>query len=592
MTAIAGLLSVVYAGQVAQARREFDGVRRDLDVAKEAIFERRYDDAYDALTGAERSLRKVKRDAGTFPFGMLAPLPAIGSPSKALDHAAGAALDVVDAGRILVDAARDLPTSGTKAIDGHDLSEFHAAAEASTVDLERARERLVVAQRKLDGPAGAFLPALSQPARAAQALIDDVAAQLGHAHDGLDLLADLTDPGTDARLLVLSQDTMELRATGGFIGSYGILHFERGTVALEEYDSFEALDSPEPPMEPPAELEPALRRPWDLSNVNWWPDFPTSAEKAREMFRRQRGVEVDGVIALTEHVMADLVGVFGPIEVPGYEKPVTKEGFAERVLYEVELKRPLDVPRKRFLIELSEIVFDRLFTLEGGDVPEVADAVAHAIGAGDVQLWFADPARQARLEGGALSGALPRTERDFLMLVDANLTASKANQHLVRDATYTVGYDDDLGRYLAKLEVQVANEGAETPVNRYYNGFLRVYVPEGVTLASVETPPRDHGPAPDGPYRVLSRALFVRPGESQTVTFEYVLPASVAPGGDYGLTWVRQAGTPADHLTAVIGSKRVTAPPGERTLRVGHRLERSGLRAWLHDRWLFRKLGL
>lgn len=567
-------------------------MRRDLDVAKEAILERRYDDADDALAGAERRLRKVKRDAGTFPFGMLAPLPAIGSPSKALDHAAGAGLDVVDAGRILVDAARELPTSGTKEIDGHDLSGFHAAAEASGADLDRARERLAVAQRKLDGPAGAFLPALSQPARDARALIDDVAAQLGHAHDGLDLLADLTDPGTDARLLVLSQDTMELRATGGFVGSYGILHFDHGTVALEEYDSFESLPAPDPPMEPPAELAPALPKFWGISNVNWWPDFPTTAETAREMFRRQRGVEVDGVIALTEHVMADLVGVFGPIEVPGYEKPVTKEGFGERVLYEVELKRPLDVPRKRFLVELSGLVFDRLFALDGDDVPEVADAIGDAIGAGDVQLWFADPARQAPLEGSALSGALPAPDGDFLMLVDSNLTASKANQHLVRDVTYTVEHDDAHGRYLATLEVEVANKGAETPVNRYYNGYLRVYVPEGSRLRpGDDEQPNDDGPAPDGPYHVFSRALFVGPGESDTVTFEYELPPSVAPGGTYRLTWVRQAGTPADHLAAVIGSKRVTAPPGERTLRVEQRLERSGLRAWLHDRWLFRRLG-
>lgn len=40
---------------------------------------------------------------------------------------------------------------------------------------------------------------------------------LDGAGRGLDLLADLTAPTTDARLLVLDQDSLERRATGGFV---------------------------------------------------------------------------------------------------------------------------------------------------------------------------------------------------------------------------------------------------------------------------------------------------------------------------------------------------------------------------------------
>ena len=50
-------------------------------------------------------------------------------------------------------------------------------------------------------------------------------------------MAKLTAPDTDARILLLSQDTMELRATGGFIGSFGVFHFDHGTVKLERFDS-------------------------------------------------------------------------------------------------------------------------------------------------------------------------------------------------------------------------------------------------------------------------------------------------------------------------------------------------------------------
>ena len=52
----------------------------------------------------------------------------------------------------------------------------------------------------------------------------------------------------------------------------------------------------------------------------------------------------------------------------------------------------------------------------------------------------------------------------------------------------------------------------------------------------------------DDQYNLCSAAK----GE-QRVTFTYTLPAGVDAGG-YHLTWLRQPGTPADTLTATIGS--------------------------------------
>ncbi len=386
---------------------------------------------------------------------------------------------------------------------------------------------------------------------------------------------------------------MELRPTGGFVGSYGILRFDHGRAHLEEYDSFESLPPANPPMTPPADLASSLDRPWDLSNVNWWPNFPTSAATAREMFRRQTGTTVDGVLAVNYQTLARLLGAFGPVQVPGYDRPVGEQGFADRVLYEVELKRPFDSPRKKFLIRLSRLVFDRLFNLPRAQVPKAVDALDRSFAAGDLQVWFADPARQQRVARLGVDGALPRTKADFLMLADANLTASKANRDLVKDVMYTVTRTDS-GRLIASLVVKVENRGVATPINPYYNGFLRVYVPRGARLLPGSSPPSDDGDAKDGPYRVFSRPLYVLPGESETATFEYALPNDVTSGGRYSLTWVRQAGTPADSLTADVAGREFVADPEHRVLRVEAGVDSGpgGLRGFLHDRWLTRQLGL
>ncbi|MGQ0519601.1 MAG: DUF4012 domain-containing protein, partial [Actinomycetota bacterium] len=453
-----GLLALLGAARIGGAKAQLVRARAELTAAKEAMGTRQDAAAATALDRAAARLASAGRHARGFPLGLVRPIPLVGSPGRALTGAVAAGREGVAAGRALVAVLPQFPTSGAAGLDGHDLSAFHRAAVASGDALVQADRHLAAARRALAGPAGAMLPPVSGPARSMRQTVDDAHRQLEGARRGLALLADLTGPETEARVLLLAQDTMELRPTGGYIGSFGVLRFSKGTVALERYDSFEALPPPDPPMEAPDGLRVALARPWDLSNVGWWPDFPTSAAAAREMFGRQGGGEVDGVVAITEDVMAGLVGVLGPFSVPGYDEPVTGEGFADRVLYEVELKRPLDVPRKKFLTLLAQQLFDRLLALDGADLPQVVDSLDRSVGAGDVQMWWASPGRQRLVADTSWSGRLPRVEGDFLMLVDANLTASKANRDLVRTASYRVRRDDD-GDLVARLEVLYRNEG-------------------------------------------------------------------------------------------------------------------------------------
>jgi len=268
---------------------------------------------------------------------------------------------------------------------------------------------------------------------------------------------------------------------------------------------------------------------------------------------------------------------------------VTGNGFERRVLYEVELRRPPDQPRKRFLIETADELFKRLIDLHQGQLPGVSHALSASVGAGDIQLWFADPAMQRPMEATEVSGRLPAPAGDFLMLVDANLSASKANVGLVKTVTYRVRQE---GRELhARLEVVVRNEAEPDPdINPYYNGFLRVYVPRGSELLAPRTGQRDEGKANDGPYSVFSQSLEVRPRSEQRLEFEYVLPPSAAPGGHYHLAWMRQAGTPRDSFTVLVGRQAEQADPDDRLLIVRADLRPNPLIRFLRSRWIVKQL--
>lgn len=582
MLAVAGVLLALAAVAIAAgarlllARSALLDARRELRAARTLAASNRADDARQSLDRAERRIRDAGRNGRAFPLGAFRPVPLAGSPARALAATTSAALDAVTAGRVVVEEAQRFSSVSTGAsASGTDLGPLHDAALTASAAIPRAEELLARARQRLAGPVSAALPQISGAARAMRTEVDDAVHHLDSARRGLSLFADISAPSTDMRLLVISQDSLELRPTGGYIGSFGVVHVAGGVARLERYDASEDLPPARPDLSAPADLAQFLPGPWRLSNANWWPDFPTSAAAARDLFNREGGDQVDGVLALTELAIARLVGALGQVTVPGYSQPVVEQGFDDRVLYEVERKVPLDVPRKKFLINLATALFDRLGRLTSGDVPKVTDAVAGSVGAGDVQLWFADTARQDQLRGTVIAGHLPEASRDFLMVVDANVTASKANVDLVKQIDYAVTVDDR-GRLAARLVVRVVNTSAGVDIrdpyfNPFYNGFLRVYVPQGSRL----TGPSDgvtESKAPDGPYSVLARRFVVRPGESQTLTFDYVLPRTVVDGGRYNLRWARQPGTPRDALRADISGRKVALDPAVRESSIDRKL--------------------
>lgn len=571
MVVLGALALVVVVTGLASARRQLVLARAEMREARQALERRDDSGALAALDRADTHLDGAGRVAARLPMNLLAAVPLAGSPVKAVRHASQAGRIAVDAGRVVARTGAALPTSSVAALDGKDLSEFHHAARNSVLALDEAATLLASAYERLAGPAGAFLPQLSGPARAMRSEIARSRSQLEGAGRGLTLLEELTAADSDVRLLVLSQDTLELRPTGGYIGSYGLLDFSGGAVRLEKFEATEDLPPASPPLAAPVGLADFLPGEWGLSNVNWWPDFPTTASAAAEMFRRQGGGDVDGVLALTELVTARLVGVLGPLKLPSYAEPVIEAGFDRRVLQEVELKRPLDTPRKKFLVEMSDVLFDSLLHLPAGKVPPVADVIRRSVGQGDIQLWFADESRQAGVADAEVAGALPVVEGDFLMVVDANMGAGKANLDVSKRVEYRVERDGD-GALVGRVRIEVVNDGVETPINPFYLGYLRVYVPEHARLIP-SGPSQVQQPAADGRYLIFSQPVVVMPKQSEVITFEYLLPEAVVDGDRYRLNWRRQVGTRRDELRVVVGSATQVQDPASRSMNFAHRLE-------------------
>ncbi len=276
---------------------------------------------------------------------------------------------------------------------------------------------------------------------------------------------------------------------------------------------------------------------------------------------------------------------------PGYA-PVTGDGFEHRVLYETALKRPLDTPRKKFLVDTSRVLFDRMLHLRASLVPAVVDDITRGVGAGDVSLWFADPSLERGIAGTDVAGTLASPRGDSVEISEANVSGSKANQALVRNIDYEVHHRDD-GTYHAQLTIVYHNnQGPDAYLNPYYNGYVRIYVPQHAVLDAAHSGDfNDAGIAPDGPLRVFAGYVLVQPDGQATVRLDWTLPASVAPGGRYQLTWTRQTGTRTDDATVTIGDHTATLPGDQRAVHLSFDVSPNPIAHWLHGRWILRKIG-
>ncbi|HTP56677.1 MAG TPA: DUF4012 domain-containing protein, partial [Candidatus Paceibacterota bacterium] len=164
------------------------------------------------------------------------------------------------------------------------------------------------------------------------------------------------------RYLVLFQNSSELRPTGGFPGTYGILDMENGRVKNWRADDIYNPDGQlKQLIVPPLQLQ-SITPSWGMRDAAWWADFPTSAGKVMQFWQLEGGSQVDGVIAIHPEVLRDILAITGPLTVPGYDQTITADNFLPTLQAQIDEDRPTGQP-KRIIEDLAPIVLERLTSL-------------------------------------------------------------------------------------------------------------------------------------------------------------------------------------------------------------------------------------
>lgn len=583
MPAIAVVFVVLLVGSGVLAAGALAG-KASFENAERQIAAGKFGEARASVRAGGRDFRFAR--LGLFPLKIFYPVPWVGKQLRAIDGllSSGASVSrAIDAGLVaagtLFEKAADFEPSDLAPGGASDFGSLSAEEKIRLLSelsklapqLKEVRGALADADATLAAipRAGVAEPLITAILQFKSRLItlEETIVPLAYVGSIIPRLVGFPEPKT---LLFLFQNNTEMRPSGGFMGSFGIIEIKNGELTGFKTDDTMAVDGPATgkfKLDPP----PALRKylnvdTWYFRDMNWSPDFRISAASTLFAFEREKTVAKlnlptpSGIVAVTPEPVVEMLRLVGNITVSG--TTFTPENLVDELEYQVELGFldngiPL-AQRKGIQGELAAELVSRLAKLPLARLPEVLQIIGRALEQKHIILFDTDPALQAVYEEADWAGRVKDVDGDFLLVADANLAALKTDPVVERTISYQIRPEG--GRLRARAEVRYKNTGSFTWKTTRYRTYTRVYAPKGSEFirgtGAMENDKILDSRRRPGRFDVteeLDKAVFgafisIEPKETRTLSVEYYLPPTVGLG-DYELLVQKQAGTRGHDLT-------------------------------------------
>lgn len=422
-----------------------------------------------------------------------------------------------------------------------------------------------------------------------------VNASLKNFLDYSQIFLDVLGYNGPRKYLFLFQNNQEMRATGGFIGSYGILDISNGRVKKLFVDDIYNPDGQlKARVVPPAPIQ-KMSAVWTMHDANWFPNFPTTAEKVSWFYEKTGGPTVDGVIALTPKLLQDLLEITGPIEMPEYDTTVNADNFIEKTQYEVEVDYDKEKNRpKKFIADLTPKILDKVFS-EKGFVPmmRTLKAFDNALSEKHLLLYSRNYNIQKLIAGQKWSGEILQTDKDYLSVINTNINGYKTDGVIDETIEHSSEIQSD-GSIVDTVSITRKHNGGNKKYdwwNKVNGDWMRIYVPRGAKLLEVSGQTRETVPPAldydslgfkrdpqvqaqidatrvdeesgtqiyeENNKTVFANWVYVSPGESVTIKYKYVLPFKLSfddlhhPADSFSTLYQKQSGSVGSKLVSEI----------------------------------------
>jgi UDP-N-acetylmuramyl pentapeptide phosphotransferase/UDP-N-acetylglucosamine-1-phosphate transferase len=506
----------------------------------------------------------------------------------------------VRAARALADVGTDLANAGeslTTAVHPEALEVTDGRLPLDEVArvtpaMEQGSSALSVALRRLDDVRDD--PYLAAPVRDAvnkvHVQLVQAEAEARRAAAAARLAPAIFGGDGNRRYLLVVQNNAESRATGGFIGSYGIITAQGGKLTVSplqrtgEWNNA-VRDRPDPPALESAkdyferynQFQPAT----NLQNVNLSPDFPSVSRVLMGLAPEAGLGEVDGVMSVDPIGLAALLRLTGPVTVVGWPTPIADTDVVDVTLRDAYAKFAATPERADFLGDVAQAAVDRATSGALGRPADVARVLGAAAHEGHLILGFKRPAEQQLAVQLGIAGQMGRYASDAVAVTTSNSGGNKIDYYMHRNIDYrvTITPNDDQTKATATatLAVDLQNDAPAIGLpqivigpfdNRFVAGqavsFLSLYSPLGFESAAVSQRPTDVSSGRERDRNVYSIYSSIPAKSSQLVTARLSGTVPLHDGW-YSVQVRHQPTLNADHVHV-----SVAVPDGWRIDRAPH----------------------
>ncbi|GMR19252.1 MAG: hypothetical protein BMS9Abin34_384 [Patescibacteria group bacterium] len=426
----------------------------------------------------------------------------------------------------------------------------------------------------------------------AQKILTEAEPLIEQGRSILELAPQFLGVQNERTYLVIFQNDAEIRATGGFMTALSLLAVSGGKIVSNDVYPGVYPHAFQPYYQPPNPLGKYLGvSSWLFHDVNYYPDFPTSAKKILEVWNAARLPKVSGVLVVNTDTAGSLLEITGPLEMPpynldlaGYDLPdsckaggrdFTSENLVCRLEFYVE-KNPVGSSgaetKKDLLGRLSEAIIQKITSSSAETWPRLIDLFFDFLARKDLMAYMTKSVEQDLVKELGYAGEIKAFEGDYLHVNDNNFGGRKTDMFMTQEVDQTLKKLEN-GTWRKTVSIKYYNpQKYDNWLSAVYRDFVRIYVPKGSKLVSVnganeiwDRPDRSskkvQNPAGWTEFgKTVFGAFFnIDPQKERTLTFVYDLPPALAKAMEetksYRLLVQKQSGTNIGLVQVKIGDK-------------------------------------
>lgn len=336
---------------------------------------------------------------------------------------------------------------------------------------------------------------------------------------GLPLVDKLDKILDDKTYVVVLQNNTELRASGGFMGSYVKLKAQNSKLkSVDVEDIYQPDGQLVGYVEPPAPIKQAFPfGSWKLRDSNWDVDFSVAGDQIA-WFLEQGGEHVDGVIAVNLSLVNKMLEIFGGVKTVTYDERVTAQNLANLAQTYSEVNKE----KRDFLGAVGAALFEKIKTIGPIGQMRLIGLIYRELQKGQILVWMRDKDVEKEILERGWGGSLGNYGGDYLYIVESNLGANKANCCVTRSVAQSIDGDKE------KLSIRWENSSQfpdpKPPVfwGGNYINYVRVVVPAAAQIKDAEK----YDIETRGRFKIVGFWTTVPAGQTAAAELVYDLPAS------------------------------------------------------------------